>query len=129
MTEDQLRAELAEVHASTSWRVTAPLRLIGALVKRARFHAARPRRFFRAVLSRMVRSAALRKLGTKVLEPFPFLRDRVRRIALSHMLGPTLSTTVGYPVAETEIELSLPARRVLAELREARRKAAQIRAS
>lgn len=47
MSEQQLRAELDAVYRSTSWRITAPFRLLVSLIKEPRTIVGLPRRIVR----------------------------------------------------------------------------------
>ena len=51
MSEQQLRAELDAVYRSTSWRITAPFRLLVSLMKQPRTILGLPRRILRKVAS------------------------------------------------------------------------------
>ena len=73
MNEEQLRAELAAVYASRSWRITAPLRAVSSLVSLL-LH---PRRLVGAILRWAVQIPLARRVGGSVLRAFPGLRRRV----------------------------------------------------
>lgn len=123
MTEDQIRAELDAVYRSTSWRVTAPLRFVGALVKHRTSPAFRPRERVRRLLGRIVRHPAIRKIGSAVLRAFPSWRAPMQRIArkFASAPAPTSLGPSGLPSAQSEAVLSAQAKHILAQLRQAHR--------
>jgi len=87
----QLEHELAAVHASSSWRITAPLRRIGALAWRARAalregglgrFAVGPARALTARVAQGAKSSeTVRRLVIPVLQRFPALRVRVQNLS------------------------------------------------
>jgi hypothetical protein len=112
MTEEKLRAELAALRASTSWRVTAPLRFVGGVARSLNVRKIYPEGFIRGVLHRIINNQFLRRCGARVLESFP----RARRFVLVRAQGLVLNDGGG-SIKDMEAELSLPARKVLTELR------------
>lgn len=79
---------------------------------------ATPRRYAGKMVRLMVRYPLLRRAGVMALKPFPFLRQRLRQVALAthaiHVPAPVMSSE--------EAELSLSARAILAQLRAAMKK-------
>ena len=121
MSEKKLQAELAALRASTSWRITAPLRAVGSMRQQVDLGRLSPGRIIRGVLRRILKNPLLRRLGAAVLTPFPSLRERVRQRVLAR--AQMLALNGGHLLKGAEADLSSPAREVLAELRRARRKA------
>jgi hypothetical protein len=84
MTNEQLRAQLDAMYASTSWRVTAPLRLVSTVARTSRLFIASPRPYTRhAVLGivrrlapRIRRSPTLMKWVAHVRDRYPVAWDR-----------------------------------------------------
>lgn len=79
MNEKQLRAELDAVYASTSWKITAPLRYITRKiisVKNAKFS-------LRGLIRRAIRYLAsipgIKNVALKVLQYFPAIERRIRK--------------------------------------------------
>lgn len=96
MNEEQLRAELAAVYASTSWRMTAPLRLTMTMVYSVRAFVRNPRPLVGNVLRRAGQVEALRKTGGGALRSFPTLHERVKRIVYPNSyvpVAPLIATT------------------------------------
>jgi hypothetical protein len=122
MTEDQLRAQLDAVYASTSWRITAPLRFVSGLIKHRTLPSLRLRQRMRSLLGRAIRNPLFRKAGSAVLRAFPSLREPLHRIARKYASVPASLSPSGLPSAQTEAVLSPQARQILAELRMAHRK-------
>lgn len=125
MTEDQIRAELDAVYRSTSWRVTAPLRFVGALVKHRTLPAFLPRERVRRLLGRIVRNSMVRKIGSAVLRAFPSWRAPLQRIARKFASVPVSLSPAGLPSAQSEAVLSAQARQILFELRQAHHKSSR----
>jgi hypothetical protein len=122
MTEDQMRAELDAVYASTSWRITAPMRFVSGLIKHRTLPALRLRQRLRGLLGRVIRNPLFRKAGSAVLRAFPSLREPLSRLARKYASAPASLSQAGLPSAQSEAVLSLQARQILAEIRQAHRK-------
>jgi hypothetical protein len=119
MTEEELKAQLNAVYASTSWRVTAPLRFVGGVARGMIGLFARPRAALREVLKRMARNEAIRRFAVRMLEPFPELKKRIRNSVIDQ-LQYAPQPAVSLPIMQEEAALSFSAREVLAELRRAK---------
>jgi len=81
---EQARRDLQSMHASTSWRITAPLRRSADLargVKRV------PRRTARAVLGRALANPAVKARALRVLAAAPGLEQGIRKLAIRAGLG------------------------------------------
>lgn len=79
MNEKQLRAELDAVYRSTSWKITAPLRLLSALVQRYIIRPLSPRRWGGALVAIMLRQTTFVLWVKRFLVRFPRLQIWVRR--------------------------------------------------
>lgn len=84
MNEEQLREQLAKVYSSTSWRITAPLRILGSILKRRWFPFDATKKFIVALIRHLARSDVLRRAAKRIFVYFPSLGARVRRILLQH---------------------------------------------
>lgn len=80
MNEKQLRTELDAVYRSTSWKITAPLRLLSAFVKRYFIRPMSPRRWMVGFVSLVLRRKALVIWVKRFLVRFPRLETWVRRL-------------------------------------------------
>lgn len=126
-TEAELKAQLDAMRASTSWRITAPLRLLARAMRGEWSQRLRARRLLDALLGRLARSALLRRSVNALLSPFPGLRARVRNAALPHIVAATARPPLLHRAAapgSAQAQLPRSARRVLADLRAAMRRAA-----
>lgn len=75
MSDDKdLRRELDAVYASTSWRITAPLRLLNKLLSYAR-----PRQFVLGLMRLVMARPAMRQLALNIVNRFPALKSRLKR--------------------------------------------------
>lgn len=117
MTEKQLREQLDAVYASTSWRLTAPLRFFVSLLKGQGLRAIWPKQLIIAAMHRAAAQPRLRRLGQRVLTRFPNLRMRVRRAILRGNQGSFVAREAG--LASDAQMLTPAARRILHELRTA----------
>lgn len=86
MTEEQLRAQLDAIYASTSWKVTAPLRWLSQIFQKINGIFTVPSKLFnlfrrmpRAILGKIVSQPLLRQMGLKVLIYFPRLKMRLKK--------------------------------------------------
>jgi hypothetical protein len=117
-----LEARLLAVHASTSWRVTAPLRWVGGIVQQQRqAPLGGLRRLVRRALVRLTSNERLRKLLIPVLLRFPRLALRVNlliRTAKQADAPPEIRRSLEVP--QELRDMPPQARRVLADLRRAR---------
>ncbi len=80
MNEEQLRAQLAAVYASKSWRMTAPLRLSMGCLLRIRNWVTHPRQTIGNGLRRLARNPRVRRMGPLISLHFPKLYVRLLRI-------------------------------------------------
>lgn len=80
MNEEQLRAQLAAVYASKSWKVTAPLRACMGFLLRTRERLLHPRRTLGNGLRRLAYQPRIRRLGPFISLHFPALYVRLIRI-------------------------------------------------
>jgi hypothetical protein len=106
-----LEQRVVDIGASTSWRVTGPLRAAGALL-----HGLRQPALARRVLARLTANERLRRLFIPVLLRHPTLRRQVeaKLVAIKHAPGD------GAPDETRDLPVSV--RGVLADLQRARGK-------
>jgi hypothetical protein len=78
----QYSLHIAEIHASTSWRVTAPLRSVGLVVKALRSDPlkANVKRGLRLAGRHVIRRPWLAKPARAILNRFPHLKRRLTRV-------------------------------------------------
>ncbi|MCC6073461.1 FkbM family methyltransferase [Massilia sp. GCM10020059] len=107
-----LEQRLLATLASTSWRVTRPLRMAGTLVHRMRAvpYKARAAALARRILTRLTRNERVRRLFIPLLLRFPEQATKVSRTLNAIKQGPGHAPT-----------LPASARKVLADLQRARR--------
>jgi len=123
---------LQDTYASLSWKLTLPLRLTNAALRRGLVGVAafrrKPsqrgretlRRVLRALMVRARRNSRLNNLALRVLQYFPGLKFRLSRIAHpydGHAAGYALA---GQPSADGQEFLNEHAQELLARLRQAR---------
>ena len=126
---EELSRQLSLTYASSSWRLTKPLRWLSRLSKAFR-NGLTPRRMAailaahlrgcaRQVLHRIAASQRLRNLLRPWLAPFPALKGfLIRRAPVLRQIPPPHSTDVPAQL----IDVSPSARKVLADLEQARRR-------
>lgn len=78
MNEQQLREELDAVYRSTSWRITAPLRLFMAGLRFFIYLIGSPKQSMIRVLRYLNRYRWIVSVATYVLNYFPGLKRRIR---------------------------------------------------
>ena len=117
-----LEQRLLDVLASTSWRVTKPLRDAGALAIRVR--AARPglwlRRQVRRVVLRITSNERARRLFIPLVRRYPKAAARLARLLGGGAARPAPALPAGLAVPEEMRRMPAAARRVLADLKRAR---------
>lgn len=109
--DERLKATLA----STSWKVTRPLRGAGSIVQALR----RPG-LARRIVNRVTASERIRRLVIPVLRRHPALNERVTASIASIKLDPPQQAAFGVEVPEELKGLPQSARTVLADLQRAR---------
>ena len=111
-----METSLIAMHASTSWKVTRPLRMAGSVV-----HALRRPQRMRRIVARLTRMEALRRLLIPVLLRFPALNRRVAASLSAIKQTPPEPLPEGVAPVPDELR-GLPAsvRAVLADLQRAR---------
>ena len=112
-----LEQRLVATHASTSWKVTRPLRAAGSLVQALR----RPH-LARRVVTRLTANERLRRLLIPVLLRHPQLNQRVSTSIAAIKLDPPQQAPAGVEVPEQLKGLPASVRIVLADLQRARSK-------
>jgi hypothetical protein len=119
MTEKQLREQLDAVYASTSWKITSPLRLCVSLMKSGGFRLGSPKKYLVAILYRALSQPQLRLWGQRLFRRFPKLKARVKRVILKFNSKALSDFSPKFPVSKTEQGLSLSSRTILKKLRSA----------
>jgi FkbM family methyltransferase len=110
-----LEERLTATYASTSWKVTRPLRMAGALVQRVR----RPG-LARRLLQRVTKNQRLRRTLIPILLRYPALNRRVSG-ALQAVKGSLPQPVVNIDVPEELRGLPVSVRNVLTDLQRARK--------
>ncbi|HZV64412.1 MAG TPA: FkbM family methyltransferase [Telluria sp.] len=108
---------LIATHRSTSWRITRPLRAVGALAR-----ALRDGSLLRRVVGRLTRNERMRRLLIPLMLRFPALGGRVSQAVATIKQAPPPASAPGAVVLPDEVK-ALPesARPVLADLQRLRR--------
>jgi len=101
--------------ASTSWRVTRPLRQLGSVM-----HALRRPHLMRKLVNRITANERIRRAIIPVLRRHPALGERVSASIATIKLDPPQQAPAGIEVPEELKGLPLSARAVLADLQRAR---------
>lgn len=109
--DERLKATVA----STSWKVTRPLRLAGSVV-----HAMRRPHLMRRIVNRITANERMRRAIIPVLRRHPALGERVSASIATIKLDPPQQAQAGIEVPEELKGLPLSARAVLADLQRAR---------
>ena len=114
----QLEAQLNATYASTSWKLTKPLRLIG---RYSRIAAIVPplRRLLRSTLVALARRQGVRRVVLAVLTRFPAL-DRRAMAWYSRLRGTSHLAPLQPGVPPAQAMMPQSARRVLADLQRSR---------
>ncbi len=110
-----LEQQIVAMQASTSWRVTRPLRMAGKLVQALR----RPG-LARRVLTRVTANERLRRLLIPILLRYPALGKRVSASLASIKQAAPAQAPAGVAVPDELKELPVSVRAVLADLQRAR---------
>lgn len=112
-----LEATVIAIRASTSWKITRPLRLAGMIV-----HGLRQPQRTRRVITLLTRNESLRRLLIPMLLRFPALNRRVQSsLATIKLLPPEPLPEDVKPVPEELRGLPPSVRKVLGDLQQARR--------
>lgn len=109
--DERLKATMA----STSWRVTRPLRQLGSVM-----HALRRPHLMRKLVNRITANERIRRAIIPVLRRHPALGERVSASIATIKLDPPQQAPAGIEVPEELKGLPLSARAVLADLQRAR---------
>ena len=112
-----LEQQQAAMRASTSWKVTRPLRAAGSLV-----HALRRPQLARRIVTRLTANEKLRRLLIPVLLRNPKLQQRVSTSIAAIKLDPPQQAPAGVDVPDELKGLPASVRVVLADLQRARSK-------
>lgn len=117
MTEQQLHEQLDAVYASTSWKITAPLRFISSLLKSRGWRSISPRKMIFWTVNRISRQPQLRSLVRNVLRRFPKVEIYLRQFILDNNQHALISYISTFSVARIEQDLTPSAFAILSELR------------
>ncbi|MBR7801477.1 hypothetical protein [Undibacterium fentianense] len=98
MSEQQLREELNAVYRSTSWRMTAPLRLFATLIKQPRLIMGLPKRVIRRLMHFVMRRQKLNNAALFILKMFPRWRQGYL-VRLGHLQAPSIPKTINQTVS------------------------------
>jgi FkbM family methyltransferase len=115
-----LEGRLVATHASTSWKVTRPLRAAGSFV-----HALRRPHLARRIVGRLTANERLRRLLIPVLLRHPTLQKRVSSSIAAIKLDTPQQAPAGIEVPDELKGLPASVRVVLADLQRARSKQGQ----
>ncbi len=130
---EELSRQLSLTYASSSWRLTKPLRWLSRLYAKVFRNGLTPRRMAailathlrgcaRQVLHRIAASQRLRNLLRPWLAPFPAIKGLLRWMGSAlHQKPPTQSADVS-TLSERLIDVSPSVRKVLADLEQVRRR-------
>ncbi|WP_426177099.1 FkbM family methyltransferase [Massilia sp. TWR1-2-2] len=128
---DDLNQQLLRIHGSLAWRVTAPLRLAGRVLRafgrggfvlrRAGAATARSKQRARSSLRGLVRWGPVRRHVLPHLLRIPAVEQRMQRVAAA-LQPPHPYADGGPPVTPQLIDLPPAARKALADLERARRR-------
>ncbi|MCH8621912.1 hypothetical protein [Undibacterium sp. TS12] len=91
MNEEQLRAELKAVYGSVSWKITAPLRLLGKTFSMLKNGGLNLRSLLVRTARYIARQPRIKQLGMKLLNYFPGVKRRLKRVLLANH-APAIST-------------------------------------
>jgi len=119
MTEEQLREQLNAVYASTSWKLTAPLRYCSAVLRLVRSFPAFSRRILLTGMGGFLNMPPVRQSGARLVKLFPGLRNSVRRFSAAREEEAPVAALHVTP--EEPSRLSPSARAIYAELQAAQR--------
>jgi hypothetical protein len=123
MINEDLQAHLAAEYASTSWQITTQLRLTEQRKSGRKIRLIGARRLAGSMLRQAASITAIRRLAIRLLAPFPLLQALARKAVAGHEPPIMRSGSIHYPKRVADISLSRPAREILADLYEAKRKA------
>ncbi|WP_296944471.1 FkbM family methyltransferase [uncultured Massilia sp.] len=113
----ELGQRLQDMHHSTSWKITRPLRAAGSVV-----HALRRPQLARRIVTRLTANEKLRRLLIPVLLRNPKLQQRVSTSIAAIKLDPPQQAPAGIDVPDQLKGLPASVRVVLADLQRARSK-------
>jgi hypothetical protein len=111
MNEDDLRAELNAVYHSWSWRITAPLRFASAALRSLKPKNFSLKRMAASFVRLLLRQPALVAFIKNMLNRFPGLKERFKRVAQSSIridAKPYSLMPVVMPTSGDEAEVSKP---------------------
>jgi O-antigen chain-terminating methyltransferase len=118
MNDKQLRAELDAVYRSTSWRITAPLRALSSLARRASFAFRAPKQAARRLLQKLASHPKLGAYGRRILLRFPTLKARIRQSLVAPSISKQSAISVDGKFDEGQLaSLSPAAQQIYHQLR------------
>ncbi len=117
MSEKKVRDELDAVYASTSWKITAPIRAIGMVLGLVRRKMFRPKKVLVTVIRRLANRQIIRSVAQRVFLRFPRLEMRVRNLIISAGSGPDVAKQFASPNMYSEKKLTPAASIILRRLR------------
>jgi hypothetical protein len=117
MTEKQLREQLDAVYASTSWKITAPLRFFFLMFKTKNGAFVTLKKTISRSVFYVASLPSVRKFVLVLLRKFPNTKKWLKKIILDTSRPAFSSATANFPVAREEQVMTPTARAILRELR------------
>ena len=122
MTEQQLREQLDAVYASTSWKITAPLRFCASMLRSGAVTGNLRFSLKKLILSAMRRASGqprLRRFAQRIFLRFPNLKRQIQLAILSGNQNGSVANAPVFQIANNEQMMTPAARTILQKLRTA----------
>jgi hypothetical protein len=117
MNAKQLREQLDAIHSSTSWKITAPLRIVGRIIKPGRSLNISIKSFVVGLLRRLISQPTLLRLGTRVLAYFPKTQRKIRQLLLTSRQAQSNNGSVRSKFSTGEADIGSDAKVILCRIR------------